>query len=180
MVEDQRKFEWDMVTRNIEHEREIYDRETRRTAAIEYARMVAARDSSHRQYSKEYGVMAVRSLILLNGGALISLVAFAGNTVEKSNVVPNFGWPVGFFVFGLISAVIAMALSFWNFMRASQTNADFGSLVNAIVHLKEWPHEGDEAAERDLRNSYNFAVFSCFVSLAFFAIGCALAAGAIS
>jgi hypothetical protein len=177
MTAADKKFEWEMLTRKIEHEREIHDRETRRLAALEYARMVATQDDRHIQYAKEYGFLAIRSLFLLNGGALVSLVAFAGNSVGKQNMVTGLGISLALFVFGLIFAVVAMALSFWNFTRASETNANFGALANAIIQLNNWPSAVDADVAKDMRNSYNWAVGNCFLSLICFAFGCALVAG---
>lgn len=180
MDDAQRKFDWDMLTRKIDHEREMHDRETRRLASTEYARMVASQDSKQVQYAKEYGITAVRSLFLLNGGALVSLIAFAGNAIGKGINFSSIGWPVTFFLFGLMFSVIAMAISFWNFSRASQINADFGALANSIINSKDnWPINLDENAMGDMRKSYNFAISACFLSLICFGFGCGLASATI-
>ena len=182
MDDAQRKFDWEMLTRKIDQEREMYDRETKRLAATEYARMVAAQDSHQVQYAKEYGITAVRSLFLLNGLCpCFNAIAFAGNAISKGIKFTSIGWSVTFFLIGLVFSVVAMAISFWNFSRASQINADFGALANSIIALKDdWPSNSDEDALSDMRKSYNSVVGACLLSLICFGVGCGLASAIIS
>jgi hypothetical protein len=157
----------------------LREREFRKEAATEYARMVSAHQLQSQQFMKDYGQMAVRSLFLLNGGALVSLITFMGSSSQftfsypdelvPTNLVQGFPW----FLFGLIFAVVMMFMAFVNFGEIADSYADFGSLSNAIVELKEaWPHDFSDGKSNLIRWTYRGAVTAGVLSLLSFFAGC--------
>ena len=70
---------------------------------------------------REYGVVTVRSLILINGGALVALLAALSNIFGKSEenahkLASGLGCASIFLILGLILAVGTGALGYLNFM----------------------------------------------------------------
>ena len=68
-----------------------------------------------------YSIEMIRSLILLNGGAIIAILTFAGHLVASdSSATSAFGmalakmllWPMALFVLGAVSAVATAGFSY--------------------------------------------------------------------
>jgi hypothetical protein len=68
-----------------------------------------------------YSIEMIRSLILLNGGAIIAVLTFAGHLVASdSSTTSAFGmtlakmllWPMALFVLGAVSAVATAGFSY--------------------------------------------------------------------
>lgn len=157
----------------------LREREFRKEAATEYARMVSAHQLQAQQFMKDYGQMAVRSLFLLNGGAIVSLITFMGSTSQftfdypvelvPTNLVQGFPW----FLFGLFFAVLMMFMAYVNFRKIAECHADFGSLSNAIIELKEaWPHDSSDDKSKFIHWTYLSAVVAGVCSLLSFLAGC--------
>ena len=171
--------ELELLQHKHTHELIVLEREIRKEAAIEYAKMVQGQYLQARQFAKDYGQMAIRSVFLLNGGALVSLIAFMGS-ISKGGEIGHVSFqPSDFingfiaFVIGLIFAMLTMILAFINFGYHSQISADNGSLANAIIRLDEkWPHDGTDEKAARIDWTYNISIGVGLLSMIAFMVGC--------
>ena len=77
------------------------------------------------QYTKNYGLFVLRTCILLNGGAIIALLAAV--THQSDAVVIALGFvrfSIVLLVFGLVCAVVAAVFGYLNFERGQSTLSD--------------------------------------------------------
>ena len=168
------------------HQLRILQLEFRKEAAIEFARMKAAEDQQHKNFMKDYGYLAVRSVFLLHGGALVSLIAFMGSIADGSVGGAAFqpaDFMLGFsaFVAGLFFVMLTMIFAYLNYQVFSSTVADPGALANAIIELKGmWPHVSASETEKNIMNTYNAAWGTGIVSMICFLVGCGLTMAAFS
>jgi hypothetical protein len=93
--------------------------------AIENRREEAARwwdeYSKCLEYSKEFGIATIRSLILINGGAVVAILATIGNIATKNDAIAKklataFGSTLLFFVVGLTLSVLAAGIGYSNYI----------------------------------------------------------------
>lgn len=96
-------------------------------AAIEYAKLVNAANLQHMQFLKDYGSQVLRALMILNGGAVIAILAMIGSLVSKTGAVllhPGSVVPaLTAYVLGVICTVIGMAMGYFNFQWNSHVHA---------------------------------------------------------
>ena len=77
------------------------------------------------QYTKNYGLFVLRTCILLNGGAIIALLAAV--THQSDAVVIALGFvrfSIVLLVFGLVCAVVAAVFGYLNFELGQSTLSD--------------------------------------------------------
>jgi hypothetical protein len=55
----------------------------------------------------------LKTLLLVNGGAVVALVAFLGQSSLGPSLAPHFWWPIGFFVAGVTSCTLAFLGSYF-------------------------------------------------------------------
>jgi hypothetical protein len=134
----------------------------RQAAATQYAEMISANDTLARQNSFQYGKMTLQSIFLLNGGALISLLAFMGNVAssEATRLVPrNFLVGFCFYVAGLVLVVFSMLLAYFNYMHLARDHSDPGALSNSMILLEgTWPTNSTDENTSRISGSFNGAI----------------------
>jgi hypothetical protein len=189
MDEAERKFEVHKI--DLEHrfqaakladeqtfEREKIDRTHKHEAGKEYARQILEYTLQHDRHLKDYGQMALRSVFLLNGGAIIALLTFigsaSGKTIGASVIAPAlFVVAFSFFSAGLVCAVISITSAYLNYMGHKHVNADPGWLANNIIAQQEkWPGNHSVSNSRFINWTWHVALFTGIVSLTMFGIGC--------
>jgi hypothetical protein len=163
-------------------EQKKHSEETRRIAAVEYARIVHERFLYEVQASKDYGVMSLRSMFLLNGGAIIALLTLAGTILDDPAATRTDFIPTRFvaafqaYVMGLVLAVLGMISGYFNFQLIAMTRAEPGDLANNIIQLAgTWPHDYKASVLWKIRGTLYFAVFVGLLSMLAFLWGCYLA-----
>ncbi|XUU61000.1 hypothetical protein ACRAQ6_01655 [Erythrobacter sp. HA6-11] len=120
------------------------------------------------QAAVEYAQSAVKSLILVNGGALIALLTFIGNSDVEAGPRGMF-WSFVWLGLGLASALFALFPSY-----VSQSNYMYAArdrLADTDVDTEAKDIRGDNAAV--------FAFLSLFSSLVLFLLGAFVALFAI-
>lgn len=125
-------------------------------------------------YQQEFSIGGFKTLILINGGAVIALLTYAGH---NSDSVLATQWSGAFlaYIAGLVSAVLAYLAGY-----LSQASFMQESMLRAYQLLGLDAHSGK--SEEDYRKSGNRAVtigvVLCMMSLAAFVLGswCAMSA----
>ncbi len=125
-------------------------------------------------FSKEYGLATVRSLILLNGGAIITLLSFlaAGLTSESLDIskVTNLAfWALASFSVGAVLAVITGGLGHLNFVAHAKYPQGPNGLMKYIesADTTEWGNHRAVA----IPLTSKAAAFIAMVSIALFVGG---------
>ena len=189
MDEEERKFEVHKI--ELEHrfqaakladeqtfEREKIDRAHKHEARKEYARQILEYALQHDRHLKDYGQMALRSVFLLNGGAIIAILAFIGSASGKrigaSVITPTlFVVAFSFFAAGLVCAIISITSAYLNYMGHKHTNADPGWLANNIIAQQgKWPGNHSIGNSRFINWTWRVALLAGITSLSMFGIGC--------
>src|ERR1700719_4602115 len=73
------------------------------------------------EFTKDYSLFTLRSLVVLNGGAILATLAFIGNlygragTAEPALRIADFGRPILTFTFGLVTTILAGISGYFNF-----------------------------------------------------------------
>lgn len=124
------------------------------------------------------GQGTVRSLFLVNGGAIIALLTLVGNasaTVENRALFYAFVW-FGVGLFLALLASLAFPLSQMFYMQSSNTE---GWKAQAEKHGQEYPESGDRD---DVRGEIllTSTIVLAFLSIVFFIIGSFVALDAIT
>ncbi len=164
-----------------EHQQQLklQEMEFRKEAAAEYARMALAHQLQSQQFMKDYGQMAIRSLFLLNGGALVSLITLMGSIssytfkfpkeLVPTSLMAGFPW----FLFGLFFAVVMMFMAYLNYGEIARSKSNLGALANAIIKLKDvWPHNSTDGGGFRILWTYRGAIVAGLASLLCFFAGC--------
>jgi hypothetical protein len=159
----------------LRHEAYLAEMARRQAAATQYAIMVSASDTLARQNSFQYGKMTLQSIFLLNGGALISLLAFMGSVAKSTDnhLQPqDFVQGFSFYVVGLVLVVLSMLFAYFNYLHLALDHSDPGGLSNAIIKLEEeWPNRATEENSSRISGSYYGAIVLGVLSLISFLIG---------
>lgn len=157
------------------HELLLADLARKQAAATQYAEMVSANDTLARQNSFQYGKMTLQSIFLLNGGALVSLLAFMGNVASSDATkldASDFLVGFSFYVAGLVFAVLAMLFSYFNYMHLSRDHSDPGALSNSIIALEgKWPTNSTKENSSKISRSYYAALTFGVASVLSFIFG---------
>jgi hypothetical protein len=136
-------------------------------------------------YSKEYGQIVVKTVFLLNGGAIIALLTFISSMYGKSDLnilvaislgkklVPAFY----LFAIGLVSAALVAAIGFFNWGWAALSHPDPAEVYNFVHHT---PIEDRPEIHVKVGRSYQAAVGFAVVSLSCFIIGAFLVTSAFT
>jgi hypothetical protein len=152
--------------------------EDHRAAAVEYARMIHERTIQSLTASKDYAVFGLRSILLLNGGAIIAILTLIGAAIGTSNAEASTLSPRSFvpafaaYTFGLILAVLAMLTSFINFQTHLTAFAKPSALASNIkMPGSEWPSEYDRRKEKKIIWTRRVAIYLSVASLGAFLVG---------
>src|SRR5438067_845146 len=83
----------------------------------------------------QIGIEALKGLQLLNGGAIVALLAYLGQTNNGVTVATHVYWPLAWFVIGLVGAMSAFLGIY--FTQFSLFNEDFrGNAYTGVGHMK--------------------------------------------
>jgi hypothetical protein len=85
-----------------------------------------------------FAEMAVRSLLILNGGAALGLLTFAGNAASRATDAPNFRWAIVAFGVGAATSVLTSGSSyfsqwFYSWANATDKGVRAGYFFNALA-----------------------------------------------
>lgn len=124
--------------------------------------------------------ITLRTLIIVNGGAAITMLAFAGNLLNSDdveiNAVKALTGPLWWFSFGVAIAILAMALAYFTIYCAATS-------LNNRKHSYDHPYSEDTPSSRSWRRWSDvfqvLAVLVGLVSLYFFVHGMLVASAAI-
>lgn len=70
----------------------------------------------------QFSIETMKTLLLLNGGAVVALLAYLGNITNKGSCVPDMRWPMGAFITGLFFCGLTFILSYLTQLRLHQEN----------------------------------------------------------
>jgi hypothetical protein len=146
-------------------------------ARIEFMKAQSALSLAYIQSFREYGATTLRSIFLINGGAIVSLLAFMASSArsEKATALsPSaFVCPFLFFVAGLLLTILASFAGFLNFRAFYGSTAHEGNLAeNVVGHDGRWP-EG-KVSQAFLGWTNGIAIACGFAALFAFVAGCIL------
>jgi len=87
-------------------------------------------------FTKDYGLFTLRSCLLLNGGAILAMLAFIGNLYGHATATPSlelhdFNYAIGLFGLGLVATVVASICGYLNFLAAQRQLSDSFALLKA-------------------------------------------------
>jgi hypothetical protein len=88
-----------------------------------------------------YAENTLKSIILINGGASVALLAFIGNIIandENVSLVSKFSLPLAFYVFGVLVGSIATGSSYvtqYKYLHVGQESGARWHIVTAILVL---------------------------------------------
>jgi hypothetical protein len=77
------------------------------------------------QYTKEYGLFTLRSCLVLNGGAIVAILAFIGNLYGRGTASPpvrihDLDLALFLFVAGLVAVIVASICGYFNFLTSQK------------------------------------------------------------
>lgn len=98
-------------------------------------------------------VEGFRYLALINGGAVVALLAYLGNVAKGGGPVPNLGAPLLWFLVGLVACGVAMAFAYLTQLR----------LLNDLLAAGSFSTKH--------KSTLRVAILGYFVSLASFSYG---------
>ncbi len=79
-----------------------------------------------------YGSSAIKTVLLLNGGAVLSLLTFLGNFLKNGGTSLDMAWPMGCFLTGIILGSTANILAYFTQLSA------FNSRVTEENKISHW------------------------------------------
>jgi hypothetical protein len=156
-----------------------------RAAAEKYVDLTGQARINAQSYSKEHGLVVIRSLFLLNGGAILALLTFIGSMYGKDslNVLVAISLSTkllpAFYAFavGLIATTLTAIIGYFNWNWAVGTYPDPADLHMWLQHK---PLEDPASARQKVRWSLWLAVASAALALICFGVGSYLVTTAFS
>jgi len=154
----------------------IEDTGTVKAAKLEYASLTAEA-SDRLRFQFEFAQSGIRGLTIANGGALIALFTFIGNVGRDGAVSYNstaIWWAFGWFVVGLVCALIATMAAFFSQMWFFySTKREAWNAQARIIGAKE----AEDPAPDMLRGqwAFGFGLFVLAIGTVAFAVGAAVA-----
>ncbi|WP_162820692.1 hypothetical protein [Microvirga calopogonii] len=154
-------------------------------ALEKYADQIAAERIKASEYSKEHGSLFIRTVFLLNGGAIIALLTFVSAMFGKTDLNVLLAITLGkklvpaFYCFagGLAAAALVTGLGFFNWRVVADSYAGPGPIFDWI-HNK--PIEQPPNANKLIQGTYWIAVTIVVGSLVAFIAGAYLVTTAFS
>jgi hypothetical protein len=123
------------------------------------------------RFQQEFTVAGFRTLILMNGGAVIALLTYAGNAPDKI-VAANFIGAFAGYISGLVSATFAYLTAY-----AGQAHIMQHSSAEALALIAGNPVDEDDQ-DRHVRHGNRYiaaGIALCILSVGSFVIGSVLA-----
>lgn len=177
-LQRQHDFEIRKQLNEFAFERERFDRQTKIVAAKEYAREIVELKSQYDRHLKEYGQLAMRTIFLLNGGAIIALLTLMGSVIGRGNetieVYPALFVPAfAKFGIGLVATVGTMVAAYTNYLGHHDSSANPADLANNIIHLQaNWPGNFTNLRGKTITWGFRLAFVFGLISVLFFGWGC--------
>lgn len=119
------------------------------------------------RFQQEFSVAGFKTLILINGGAVIALLTYAGNakgTVEAASLQ----WSFGGYIVGLVTAVLAYLAAYAGQAHLMRHSA---SAALAEMGAQELDQGVQDRRERRSNLCIGFAIALCVLSLLGFVVG---------
>lgn len=159
-------------------ERQKLDRQHGFEARKEYARQGLEYVLAFQNHLKEYAQLALRSIFLMNGVALVGLLSFIGTSAGKNigqlTVFPALFVPAFWkFALGLISTVLSMFFAYLNYMFHQSVEARPGDLANNMITPQPiWPINFSDSSERRINATHFLGVTFGLLGGLLFILGC--------
>lgn len=155
---------------------------------------------AYQQLSAGYAMMAVRSSLLLNGGAMFAGLAFIGALARNGNDSP---FSVGFivasacFVLGILSAASCALAAYFNYQSFSNYEiydseqkalkkciefypGDFADIKEAVDQDNSFWDKQSRKSESEIALTFKIGVGTGVASYVFFMIGCVVVGGTMA
>ena len=119
------------------------------------------------EHSKDYGIATVRSLILINGAAIIATLTFISRLQERSQIevgIEQIKVALACYVFGLLFSLVTGALGYLNFQYNALSIPDPDRL-ESVIESGEFKGRQSKSINRTAIAAFMSAVFS-FVAFA--------------
>lgn len=132
-----------------------------------------AESAQRLQFQHDFAQSALKTLVLVNGGAIISLFTFIGN--ERATLSQYWlWWSFAAFAVALFLSMLAYFGAF--FSQAHYMNAVHQQAINSRSAMAQLPHREDEAPSESRGNTYlRIGVGSALLSLGCFLGGAVFA-----
>lgn len=194
MTPEQQQFELEKLRRQqefeaakAEDERSHKDAQLARTqmleASREYARQVHALAVQYEAHMKEYAIMALRSLFIANGGAIVATFTLIGSSLGKTGAFQTreFVIPLICYAAGAASAVVSMLFAYMNYGLHKHSQATPGALANMMISPEEnWPNSVTDRMAKGVKRTYYVSFGSGLLSILAFVAGCVVLAHTFS
>ncbi len=124
--------------------------------------------------TKEYGIFTLRLCMIINGGAILAVLTLLGSLLSHGPQSPTvklaeFVAPFRFFGLGLVTAVIAAACGYFNFLNSQMGLGALTSAHDAILGAAGFAHYAKKA------KLYMYAAhILTIISIASFVVGAAI------
>ena len=90
------------------------------------------RDALH--FTKEFGLFTLRACFILNGGAILALLAFIGNVYgrvgESGLKLQDFRLPLALFAAGLVASVFSSVCGYFNYLESQKRQMEMSSFAH--------------------------------------------------
>ncbi|WP_230531114.1 hypothetical protein [Microvirga roseola] len=159
--------------------------ERRKLAFEKYADQLGQERIHSQSFSKEHGQTFIKSVFLLNGGAILALLTFIGSMYGKNDlnvlaaislgkkIVPAFYC----FAIGLCSAALVALIGFFNWNLIANSYPGPGPLFDFLHHK---PIEEKPATRKAIGWTYRIAIVLAALSIGCFVGGANLVTTAFS
>jgi hypothetical protein len=97
---------------------------------------------------KDYGLLLVRNMFVLNAGALVAAPAYATAIKEKSQLLGILFLPISLYVLGLVFAIFSAVSAYYNFNRGMESGLIERNLEAHKLNNLHFPATNDELIER--------------------------------
>jgi hypothetical protein len=149
-------------------------------ARLDYENLMA--DAAERvKFQAEFAHAIFRGLMLVNGGAIVALFTFIGNSTRSFDP-SKIWWAFGLFVVGLVCTLVAMIAAFFSqsfYMKSSLYQAWTNQRVMlSMPHVDGGKHDHVAEYRRGERAEFGAVVFVGLALAAFF-VGSGFALSAV-
>lgn len=119
------------------------------------------------RFQQEFSIQGFKTLILINGGAVIALLTYAGHADDRL-VANNLPWAFGGYIFGLVTAVLAYLTAYAGQALIMQHS---GSAALALITDQELDQKGQDLRLSRANLFIRLGIGLCVISLLGFVAG---------
>jgi hypothetical protein len=119
------------------------------------------------RFQQEFSVSGFKTLILINGGAVIGLLTYAGNLADKA-VATHLQWAFGGYTLGLVLAVLAYLPAYYG---QGQVMLHSASVAFQAMGVEEPDEETQKKRVQRSELWIGIATVLCLLSVAAFVTG---------